>query len=647
VRGVNLAAAALVAACAAGVALPASVASGGGNPIQAENAQPGTTAWQTPDADGPAIEGYASEVSAQPGDTLQFHVSTRPAAAYRVEIYRLGWYGGAGGRLLACIPADCTYRPGKQRPVGHPGDGGIVQAGWPVTDEIDVPAGWTSGYLMVRFRLTSGQAATTYVILREPPTHHSAILVQVPVNTWQAYNGWGGMSLYEFGYANGQRANHVSFDRPYAWHLEGGQGPLAWEIQTVRFLERAGYDVSYQTDVDTHRDPSSLLRHRLVIVNGHDEYWTKEIFDAFDAARNRGTNLAFMGANDAYWQVRYDDAERTIVSYKSFADPIADPQLKTVRFRELTPPRYECALIGIQHQGAVLNWPPGDYTMQAPALADPWLAGTGFHAGDTVPGVVSVESDTIPGSQSAASSCTHALTVFFHRERGGDKDGNADAIRYTDPSGARVFASGSHQWSWALDGFRSGGGQNVPADTRVQKFMANALDDLTRPAPPSAVSVSVRRFGVVLGATLLPDPRVTGVRFMRAAGGPVVCAGPTGCRDRPPGHRTYTYAAVAVDPWGTSYPTAAAAVVVPDHRPSLRVRGPLGVAAGTEDLYRAFVHDVDGDKVTVRWRVNGSVAATGMRAELSFSHPGRTRISVSADDGHGGRTWARLRVQVS
>jgi hypothetical protein len=315
------------------------------------------------------------------------------------------------------------------------------------------------------------------------------------------------MSLYEFDYAHGQRANHVSFDRPYAWKLQGGQSPLVWEIQTVRFLERMGYDVSYQTDVDTHRDPGSLLRHRLVLVNGHDEYWTKQMFDAFDAARNRGTNLAFMGANAAYWQIRYEDAERTVVAYKSFSDPIADPALKTVRFRELTPPRYECALIGIQHQGAVLDWPPGDYVAQGPALDDAWMAGTGFKTGDVVRGVVSTESDTIPGNETAASSCTHSLTVFFHRERGGDKDGNADAIRYTDRSGARVFASGSHQWSWALDSFRYGSqGGDVPADPRIQRFMTNALDD--HPAGPTDRGHgSVRRSGVVLAAARTEDPR--------------------------------------------------------------------------------------------------------------------------------------------
>ena len=646
--GIRLMLAAATVVCVAGAALPASVASDTTDPIRAENMRSGTTAWEAPDGDGVAIDGYASEVSALPGETLHLHVSTRPAAPYHVEVYRLGWYGGSGARLLACIPVGCSaFEEGKPRRGGTPGTGGLVKADWPVTDQITVPADWTSGYLMVRFLRESGQAWTTYVILREPPAHHSMILVQVPVNTWQAYNGWGGMSLYEFDYAHGQRANHVSFDRPYAWKLQGGQSPLVWEIQTVRFLERMGYDVSYQTDVDTHRDPGSLLRHRLVLVNGHDEYWTKQMFDAFDGARNRGTNLAFMGANAAYWQIRYEDAERTVVAYKSFSDPISDPALKTVRFRELTPPRYECALIGIQHQGAVLDWPPGDYVAQGPALDDAWMAGTGFKTGDVVRGVVSTESDTIPGNETAASSCTHALTVFFHRERGGDKDGNADAIRYTDPSGARVFASGSHQWSWALDSFRYGSqGGDVPADPRIQRFMTNALDDLTRPAPPTAVTALVRRSGVVLAAARTEDPRVTGVRFLRRPGGRVVCGGSSGCTDRPPGHLTYAYEAVTVDPWRISFPRMATPVHVPNTAPSLRLAGPRLVRRGSVHAYRAVVSDRDGDHVVIRWSVDGKLVGTGHGIDVRLRHPGRVRLEASADDGHGAKVRAKLTVLV-
>ena len=86
------------------------------------------------------------------------------------------------------------------------------------------------------------------------------MLVQVPVNTWQAYNGWGGKSLYPFSSSDGTQAIRVSFNRPYDWTLPGGQGPLGWELPLVRFIERNGYDVSYQSDVYTSYHHRSLLR---------------------------------------------------------------------------------------------------------------------------------------------------------------------------------------------------------------------------------------------------------------------------------------------------------------------------------------------------------------------------------------------------
>ena len=452
------------------------------NPVAAENLLPGTPGWLGRPASRPAIEVYASSTDAVAGDPLAVHVATDPAARYRVEIYRLGWYGGIGARRVACSPACGGAEAGRPEPRPAPDATGLVDAGWPVTDAFDVGSDWVSGYYLVKAVLTNGsqagRSATTYVVVRSADDD-APMLVQVPVNTWQAYNGWGGKSLYPFSSSDGRQAIRVSFNRPYDWTLPGGQGPLGWELPLVRFIERNGYDVSYQSDVYTSYHHRSLLEHRLIVVAGHDEYWTHAMRDMFDAARDAGVNLAFMGANAAYWQVRLQDRGRTILAYKSMYDPNPDTSRKTAMFRELIPPRLECALLGIQSQGVGLHWPPGDYTVAATAFKSPWLRKTGFHRGDVIRGIVSVESDTIPGDQSAASSCGNALTVLFHREHGGDKDGNADATVYTTPGGARVFASGSHQFSWALDDLASNPDQGHGlVDVRMQRFVRNMFDDL-------------------------------------------------------------------------------------------------------------------------------------------------------------------------
>jgi len=532
-------------ATAAGVALlcgvltPAAPASApASNPVVRENAIPGTSDWQR--AVGGDIQVYGTQIGALPGDAVDLHVST--AYRYRILVYRLGWYGGAGARQLACLPACDGDEQGKpQAPPGPPpsASGPPIRANWAVTDTVRTDPSWTSGYYLVEALLTNGPAAgkvgTTFFVLREAaaPTG-SQIVVQVPVNTWEAYNSWGGRSLYSF---TGPRMYVVSFERPFGYLA---QSPLWWEIQLVRFLEREGYDVSYQTDVDTDADPASLLRHRLVVVAGHDEYWTQGMRDAFATALADGTNLAFMGANEAYWHIDYQDGGQTIFSYKSLYDPNPVISQKTAMWREIGTP--ECMLTGVEQQSIAALGHALDYTVTPAGAADPWLQGTGLQAGATIAGVVGREHDVI---NPWPDSCIHpGLAVLFHYD-GHGADQNGDAVRFTAPSGARVFASGAMQFSWALDDWRSDGtiapvpaidsDRVAPVDPRVQQFMRNALDDLTRPAAPQDMTLSQSAAGVTVTVAPGSDPRARGfvARVRSGTAWLPLCRGVTTCTGRP------------------------------------------------------------------------------------------------------------------
>ena len=455
---------------------------------------------------------------------------------------------------------------GVQRPVPSPDPlTGEVRANWPVTDVLITNPTWVTGYYLVRIVLADGSAPGAIpFVLRVPAaaTTPSRIVVQVPVNTWQAYNAWGGKSLYDFNSAGG-RANRVSFDRPYLWSGPGWQVMTSWELSLVRFLEREGYDVSYVTDVDVAREAGVLLRHRAGITAGHGEYWTKSIRDAYETARARSTNLLFMGANTGYWQVRYENARRTMVGYKHPSDPVSDPALKTVLFRDLNPPRPECTLLGVQHEeGAGLyNWPRADFVTNPFPAGSQWFRNTGLSAGAVISQVVSREHDWIPPG---SNNCGLPLQVLFHHDAVNDPLERSESVRYTFPaSGARVFASGSLEFPWALDAYRYPEGP-TPVDARIQQLVRNLLTNALRPAPASSVTTTVvagRQLRVTIGRR--GDPRVTTHRVYRRKGGPappltdpgwkLVCQPTTAsCLNTVPSAGVYRFAAVAVDRWGAA-----------------------------------------------------------------------------------------------
>jgi hypothetical protein len=295
---------------------------------------PVTNSWQLdPPSDEHAVEGYASQISAAPGEQVQLHVSTAPAARYRVEIYRIGWYGGAGGQLITCAPTCTQDKQGAPASIPTPDPlTGENHADWPVTTEFTIGRDWRSGYYLAKLVLTSGDDAgkSTGVpfIVRQPEGSQSPVLFMLPVNTWQAYNDWGGLSLY----SDPHSAVKVSFDRPYA----SADDQVTLDYPIVRFLDQFGFDVAYVADSDVDADPGQLLRHRLVVVGAHSEYWTKAMRDGVEAARGLGTNLAFLGGNTMFWQIRYGDPRRRVLEeYRSaVTDPNPNGRQKTVRWRD-------------------------------------------------------------------------------------------------------------------------------------------------------------------------------------------------------------------------------------------------------------------------------------------------------------------------
>ena len=527
-------------------AMPASA-----NPVQRENSRPGTSGWEVSAGAGTVITGYASETSVAPGQSFHLHVAAPAGSQYRVLVYRLGWYRGAGARLIMCVPGcRSAHAAIAQPPPTTPGSvTGLLRAPWRVTDSAEIPSDAVSGYYEAKLEIVAGPHAgavgsVPLIVRQSLAAPASAVLVQVPVNTWEAYNPWGGKSLYQFG--TSRHAFEVSFDRPFDQQTLY-ETVTKLELPWVRFLERSGIDVSYQTDVDTDMAPGSLLQHRLVFAIGHDEYWTQRMRGAFDQALALSTNLVF-GSNSGEWRMRYAAGRRTIVEWRDPAiDPAHNRSLDNGFFRTLGEP--ECKLMGVEHQWAAqrsLSAPPTSYTVLGPS-SDPWLAAGGLAPGDVIPRVVGYEWDSfVPG-------CFRGQVVPLMTTRIPGSDGvshSADMVRATAPSGGRVFAMGTMELAWAL-GDVDGRSRNP----QLVRFVEAAVRDLTRPAPPAALMIRHSATELIMSARLrAPDPRILRV-IVRPLGGGAGCADSlrSVCR-LPLPRRTALYAVVAIDRWGASQP---------------------------------------------------------------------------------------------
>jgi hypothetical protein len=394
------------------------------------------------------IEGYASATSINRGESIRLYVNTAEPT-YTIEVLRLGWYGGVGSRSMMAP----VLRVGQQQePARFYESAGLVECDWRdpyvlTTGNSTDPTDWPSGIYVAKLTAASGKQSYMPFVVRDD-SRASDILFQCSVNTYQAYNDWGGWSLY-----TEPRAHAVSFNRPYTGAF--GLGDLmSYEFHMLRYLESRGYDVTYTTNVDTHANGESLTLHKAFLSVGHDEYWTWEMRDRVEEARNRGVNLGFFAANVSYWQIRYADSpatgekNRTIVCYKQEEpDPASHSsndktrERTTVRFRSHIVGRPEDMLIGQMWE----TWPvQGDMVIIAP---NSWVFdGAGLKEGDHLPGLLGYEVDRIWTHSPAGTYHVARSPYKYHGETRHSHMTVYDHAR----SGATVVATGTMQWNWGL-----------------------------------------------------------------------------------------------------------------------------------------------------------------------------------------------------
>ena len=379
------------------------------NKIVLENQHQGSpaTEWDINGWGDPTIQGFATDISVNLGETVFFKIKS-DSDDYRIDIYRLGYYGGHGARLLDSIQPDVPLP--QIQPDGLRDEATRLYdcGNWSVSAHWDVPVDATSGVYIARLirqdkvphtwradnsveppfeppaggphaygasgqgrlanALREPRASHIYFIVRDD-TGHADILFQTADTTWQAYNRYGGASTYaelDPNYSRrhgiGQRAYKVSYNRPFDTRdYRAVNMVFNGEYPFIRWLEKNGYDVSYFTGLDSDRRGETILNHKLFLSVAHDEYWSANQRRHVENARAAGVNLAFFSGNEVFWKIRWepsiaesDESYRTMVTYKEThdgakIDPKADEWTGTWRDgRSFNPegPQPENALTG-------------------------------------------------------------------------------------------------------------------------------------------------------------------------------------------------------------------------------------------------------------------------------------------------------------
>jgi len=421
--------------------------------------------------------GYVDKHSVAPGETFDIMMSTGPGVADTkgtIEIFRIGSYVGSDRRLVWTGAHVGVSREEVLTTTASLG------AAWPpAVDHVDTD-GWSSGYYTIDFidaRDGNRDQNIAFIVVTNSKKDGD-IVVELSTNTYQAYNAWGGCSFYETAFV-GDRAQMISFNRPTPPNF------FEYEYYFVLWLEKLAAErklkIDYVTNFDIHRDSQFASKCKLLVSGSHNEYWSKEEFDAVHRRIfELGGNTLFLGANSAYWQVRYADVDavgqfacrgRQLICYKSADDPIryrGDEKetilLVTDRFRD-DARRPETMLAGVAYQSyfqAVTDDNP-KYPYFVSRADLPMFKGTGYKIGDAIGDIVGYEWDnTDPDgdgrrlwdpvrSQIEAIDLPSIQVVFTGYPVDLDgKQGKAEAVYFRSKAGAKVFSTGSIRWAWGL-----------------------------------------------------------------------------------------------------------------------------------------------------------------------------------------------------
>ena len=471
-------------------AMPANaVTASAQNRIQRENSLPGTKDWMlTKIRVEPAsryrcpwIEGYCSRTSVRRGESISFHVSTNPVSRFSIDIFRLGYYGGTGGRLMKALGSF----DGRTQTDPPTGTKRLRSCDWQAATRLRIPRDWTSGVYVAKLT-AEREGLQSYAIFIVRDDRKADFIFQCSDSTWQAYNRWPSQfSLYDDGksqwYWGGKV--QVSFNRPYGKYCQIMDQPLSlgsgefflWEFPMVFWLEEHGLDVTYISNLDTHTDPRGLLRAKGMLSVGHDEYWSIEMFRNVQAAINAGVNVGFFSGNAVCGRILFDPSQRAFERVGVYGPPGGTREFESMSSIAHERP-YANELVGAHSTGSVTGG--ADWIC---AKADHWIyEGTGMKNGDRIPGVIGWEWH---GDPAPIPSLKIVATGPTEDSPGHPNGGIYTATIYQGPKDNFVFNAATCWWA---DGLSQPPGYIRPKvytepkgpDSRIQRITLNILEKM-------------------------------------------------------------------------------------------------------------------------------------------------------------------------
>lgn len=481
----------LSAAGAVSLAGPVWSASHDRDRIKAENQHEGTLDWQLtytrvdPQTKfrSTMIEGFVSRASVRAGEKLDFFTSVNPASPFVIDLYRLGYYQGKGGRFMTRLGPI----PGKTQGTPEIGEERLRECKWEPATTFEIPKDWVSGVYLGKLSAVKHryQSYVIFIVRDDRPVD---FLFQCSDNTWQAYNKWPDkFSLYD----NDRKDRlvlvsgvKVSYDRPYGKYVQIFDNPLSqgsgefllWEFPLAYWMESLGLDVSYCSNTDVHADVNCLTRARSFLSVGHDEYWSRQQYDNVMVAVKAGVNVAFLSGNTCCFVSPYsassNGAANRILTRAGRYGGIRPREKKFMTDLPLEAPN-EATLIGAQTVTPFNG--SGDWIVSRP---DHWLfQGTGMKKGDRIPGLVGWEFHGEPANIAGLEVVAEGPTWT-----GSDAESHYTATIYPGAKGNLVFNASTIFWSQGLSAPPghmppiSHHGRPHGPDARVQRITRNLFE---------------------------------------------------------------------------------------------------------------------------------------------------------------------------